>query len=335
MTDEDFIGYLLDLVDPDERVAVEGYLAANPDAVVRVDRLRAALSPLEADRDDPAPLPGLATRTVARLAAALVQGRPQAGVPPEEPSSQAHDNGRPGGRPPREVFVSDRPEPRVLGGRFRADLVVAAGIGLVAVGLVLSFVSRARYQSDLLACQNNLRVLHQGLAGYADAHAGQFPRVGGDPYPTAGSFILALTDAGQCPPAFHPNCPASSPATFEVSTTAATPPQVAQVTYTYSLGHLAPGGVVLGLQRSESPSEENDLLPVIADFPAASASSGDRPTSPHRVGHNVLYMGGNVRYATTPTVGVNGDDIYRNQLGRVAAGLDRSDAVLGLPGDRP
>ena len=34
-------------------------------------------------------------------------------------------------------------------------------------------------------------------------------------------------------------------------------------------------------------------------------------------------------------VGVDGDDIYRNQLGQVAAGVTRVDAVLGRAGDRP
>jgi hypothetical protein len=48
-----------------------------------------------------------------------------------------------------------------------------------------------------------------------------------------------------------------------------------------------------------------------------------------------LFAGGNVRFATTATVGVNGDDIYRNQRGVVAAGVHRADAVLGVAGDRP
>ncbi|HEX4608078.1 MAG TPA: hypothetical protein VH092_07725, partial [Urbifossiella sp.] len=68
---------------------------------------------------------------------------------------------------------------------------------------------------------------------------------------------------------------------------------------------------------------------VCADIPAGA------PGAPHSHGQNVLFAGGNVRFATVPTVGVNGDDIYRNNLGRVAAGLDRVDTVLGVGADRP
>ena len=64
MTDEDLIGYALDLDDPDERVAAAAYLAAHPAAAARLARVRAALAPLAADRDDPAPPPGLAVRRV-------------------------------------------------------------------------------------------------------------------------------------------------------------------------------------------------------------------------------------------------------------------------------
>ena len=75
--------------------------------------------------------------------------------------------------------------------------------------------------------------------------------------------------------------------------------------------------------------DENDLMPICADIPFGAVGA------PHSHGQNVLFAGGNVRFATVPTVGVNGDDIYRNMLGRVAAGVDRADAVLGVGFDRP
>lgn len=319
MTDADLIGYALDLLDPDERAAVEARLEANPAAAAELDRVRAALLPLEADREDDRPPPALATRTVARLASYLVADAP---VPdaPRPPTSR-----------PRSYPSADPPEPRYVGGRFRVDLVVAAGIGLVAVGLLLSFVNRARYASEVAACQNNLRVLHRGLAGYADTHAGRFPQVGTDPYPTAGTFVKALADAGQYPPGFYPTCPAAP----RPVPGAATEPPASPVAYAYPLGHRTPEGIILGLWRSTDPADENDLLPAAADYPVSAAAPGGGPASPHRWGHNVLYVGGNVRFATVSTVGVDGDDIYRNRLGQVAAGVTRVDAVLGRAGDRP
>ena len=59
------------------------------------------------------------------------------------------------------------------------------------------------------------------------------------------------------------------------------------------------------------------------------------PASPHRTGQNVLYAGGRVRFATVPTAGLDGDDIYRNDAGWVRAGLRPADAVLGGPIDCP
>jgi len=59
------------------------------------------------------------------------------------------------------------------------------------------------------------------------------------------------------------------------------------------------------------------------------------PVSPHGGSMNVLFVGGNVRATTSPLVGPGGDDIYRNVHGQVAAGANRSDAVLGGPGARP
>lgn len=320
MTDEDLIGYALGLDDPDDRAAAEAYLAAHPAAVARLDRVRASLAPLAADRDDPAPPAGLAVRTVGRLARYLVEYDPGA-LAPRAPADRPAEVALP------PAVRPDPPESRAFGGRFRLDWVVACGIGLVAVGLGASFVGKARHQAAVLACQDNLRTLYQGVSGYADTHAGRLPEVGDEPYPTAASFVSALADAGQCPPGFHPGCPAG----HDPGPTAGVV-RAAAVGYTFPLGHRAPGGGVVGLRREWGG--ENDLLPVSADLPGGAANPGG-PGSPHGAGQNVLYLGGQVRFTTTPGVGLGGDDIYRNRLGRVAAGVDRTDTVLGRPDDRP
>jgi hypothetical protein len=306
MNQVDYIGYALDLLDADARHAVDVHLAANPDDVARLDRVRAALAVLQADREDDAPPTDLAARTIARVAAEFPEAETRA-----EPSSLLRSRS------------SDQPEARTLGGRFRADIFVAAGIGVIAVGLLLSFVNRAWHASEVAACQNNLRILYLGLSGYADTHEGRYPQVGTETYPTADSFVQALADAGQCPPGFSALCPA------------ATPGAAAPVSYAYPLGHRAPNNVVLGQWRSTDLGAENDLIPIGGDYPVAAAAPGGGPTSGHRYGQNVLFMGGNVRFAAVATVGVNGDDIYRNQLGEVAAGVNRVDTVLGRAGDVP
>lgn len=312
MTDEDLIGYLLDLTDPAERAGVEAAVADRPEVAARLDRLRAALAPLDADKDEIDPPAGLAMRTVARMATHIVEHVPA---------------GRRSGSAVRPVAAAaDRPDYRAVGGRFRADWAVACGIGLVAVGLGLSAVGKARHRAAVLGCQNNLLALHRGLAGYADTHAGKLPEVGDEPYPTAGSFVLALHDAGQVPPDFRPVCPADP-----------RPPvtRTAPVSYAYPLGYRTPAGEVVGRRRSADGHGDSDLLPVSADYPIPAAAPGGGPTSAHPAGQNVLFLGGHVKFTASPAVGLFGDDIYRNHLGAVAAGVDRTDTVLGRCDDRP
>lgn len=318
MTHEDTIGYVLNLLDDDERVAMEAFLEANPESLLQVDAVRAAFAPLSADREAPVPPRGLAMRTISRLAAELVESEPSQLIDKNTPSTIELAV---------RYYSTDRAESRSVGGRFRFELLIALGIGFLAIGLGFSLVGRVRQANDVASCQNNLRTLHQGLSGYADNTGGRFPQVGTEAYPTAGSFVQALTDAGQCPPGFHAICPAAAKPEGHNP--------VAQVAYTYALGHRTPNNVVLGQWRSSDANSENDLIPISADYPCASVAPNGGPTSGHRSGHNVLFTGGNVRYATVATVGVNGDDIYRNQLGAVAAGVTRVDSVLGRSGDVP
>lgn len=278
--------------------------------------MTAAAARVAAARIDYDPPPDLALRTLARVAGAVVADAPARPAHPTPVEVIARDVAG------RRLPVTDRPEPRAVGGRFRMELVVAAGIGLIAVGLAATFVSKVRAQSELAACRANLMTLHQGLTGYADVHAGRLPQVGTEAHPVAGSFVAALADAGQCPPGFRPACPASGggPLTDPRAVPASA------VGYAYALGHRGADGTVVGVRWTEG---ERELIPVCADIPAHAAGA------PHAHGQNVLFAGGFVRFATVATVGVDGDDIYCNQLGRVAAGLTPTDTVLGLGGVRP
>jgi prepilin-type processing-associated H-X9-DG protein len=315
MSDEELIGYLCDALDPREHAAAESHLRTNPAAAARLDQLRLAFAPLEADREQPLPLAGLADRTVARVLAA---------VPPEPPVPAGEPLAFPAlPRAPRE-----EPEARMVGGRFRPDLIVACGIALFAGGLLFSAIGKVRARNELLACQANLQTLHTGLAGYADTHNGRYPQIGTNT--PAGSFAAALAEAGQVPVGFRPACPADR----SVPSAGVVPASAPAVTYTYTLGYRTPGGALVGLNRSAG-GEEHDLIPICADFPTADAAPTAGPLCPHTLGMNVLYAGGNVRLTTSPLVGPGGDDIYRNVFGRVAAGAGRMDPVLGRPGDMP
>src|SRR5262245_4004200 len=78
--DENLVGYLLNALDPETHREVEARLAADPAARERLDQLRQALEPLEADRAEFEPPAGLAVRTLARVAEHTCQDLPRAPV---------------------------------------------------------------------------------------------------------------------------------------------------------------------------------------------------------------------------------------------------------------
>jgi hypothetical protein len=337
MNDEDLIGYLLGALDPDERAAIEVRLPTSPSSLARLEQLRLSFVPLEADREIGFPPAGLAVRTIARLAAHLAEREPQTQKPtnrgnlsasldsvvaqplelkPEGPLAIPAEN-RPVPRAPRE-----EPETRTLGGRFRPDIIVACGIAFFAFGLVFSAIGKVRSHYQLLSCQANLQTLHNGLVGYADTHNGNYPLI--RPDQTADSFATTLVDAGQLPAGFQPGCPVVGPDESQ-----------SPARYTYSLGFKSATGDLVGLHRPSDAKEEHDLLPISADYPTASATPVPGPLCTHTPHMNVLFIGGNVRVTTSPFIGPNGDDIYRNILDQVAAGINRADVVLGLPGYKP
>jgi hypothetical protein len=334
MIDEDLIGHLLGALEPTEHLTIQNRLSETPELAARLEHLRLALQPLEAIRDPGAPPAGLADRTLARLAGIFAQCDAQgsAASPRERlaatvsrtlesdaSDSRSSETASPVTTPraPREA-----PETRTIGGRLRADLIVACAIAFLGCGLVLSAVSKVRAQSQLLECQSNLRKLYIGLVGYADTHEGYYPQVATNA--TADSFVVALQEAGQVPADFRAACPVG------VIDEAVSP-----VSYTYSLGFQDQAGRLVGLRRPADGVGEHDLLPISADYPTAEATPVVGQLCPHPPVMNVLYLGGQVRTTTSPLIGPNGDDIYRNINGQVAAGLDRSDVVLGRASDRP
>jgi hypothetical protein len=353
MSDEDLIGYLFDLLDPAERAVISARAKADPELAARLEHLRAVAGPMlavmDVERDEPPEPPaGLVVRTIARVAVHVAEHEPRRPEPvttetelaalihevrSDTPGEMDFGAGTRAKAPPTTVPTPPHSAPRTFaapadgpefraGWRPRADLLVAACLAFVGVGLLLSGVAKARYQSQVLACQNGLRTLYGGLSGYADADPqGRYPQVGTAECPTADSIAAALVDRGTLPADYKPGCPAGSDCPA----------------YTYTLGFRGPNEQILGLRRPGSgsdPADESDLMPIAADLPAATAATFG-PVSPHASCMNVLFVAGNVRPTTSPNVGPRGDDIYHNVFGQIAAGANRADAVLGGTGDRP
>lgn len=313
-TEENLIGYLLGALDDEERRLVEDALEADPELGRRLDLLRRALVPLEADRDDPVPPPHLAGRTLALVAAQRPDLLPMA---PREPTG---------------------PQGRGRGWWRHSDALVASVLALVVLGMGAAWVSRGWREARVTDCKNNLRQFHGALTQYADLQPdGAFPAVKADgARAIAGIFVPLLVDAGVLGADTSVRCPANGrqpPATE--------PAQVARLEewyatapdryrrsirelagdYAYTLGYRDAAGLH-GLRMGTG----NDMTPILCDRP--STTEPGRGNSPNHggLGQNVLTVGGDVRFLATRQVGA--DDIFLNLRHRVEAGVHRNDAVL-------
>lgn len=324
--DENLVGYLLNALDPDSHQQVETFLRGHPEAQRRLDALKQALAPLEADKEEVVPPAGLAFRAIAQ--AAEYRCRPLAEPPPA-------------------------PELRGLGPERRwwrrADLLVAASILILVGFLGTQGVVRLRESHAEAACQNNLRNFHLALANYSEQNNGQLPMVPADPpYNRPGFSLVALREQGSLGdrPQISSRCPANGaqhlPEHTFAQLEAMTPEEREQALislsgcYAYSLGYRGPFGEVCGLRREVGEMGLNaEAMPIMADCPTVLPDGSRGPSANHRGGQNVLHVGGNVRFCATPLDGIDGDDIYVNLAGKVAAGLHRWDSVLGTNSDQP
>ena len=70
---DELLGYVLGVLDPETQRQVQQYLEANPQARLALQRLERALAPLYDDQDQLDPPAGLAHRTITLVASHQVQ----------------------------------------------------------------------------------------------------------------------------------------------------------------------------------------------------------------------------------------------------------------------
>lgn len=312
--DENLIGYLLEALDEPERRQVEAYLRFHPEAQARLETLRGALTPLALDSEAPAPPPGLALRTLARVAE--VRARP---LPKAPPPSRRHASSWRGPR--------------------RADLLAAAVLMIFLGGVTGPLLVKYWHLQGRQACADNLRQYGEMLQMYGANHDGQMPQVAQDGARAyAAAFVPTLKEAGCFSNYPQPVCDSYGrrsgpiPSIGDVDRARDNPdperfPQQARQlagNYAYSLGYRTDG-------RLHGLNVKDSSQPIMADHRPLSAIGSNSPNHGGR-GQNVLYVGGNVNWLTSPSNGCHDNDIYLNRTGKVAAGVDRDDAVLG-PGE--
>jgi hypothetical protein len=329
MSDELLIGYLFNALDPEEARQVENALAHDLEWQRRRDALAQMVNALEADREHPAPPPGLRHRVIAHLAEVRCEERVVKLAPP-----------------PLSSVGTSRTWWR------RADVLVAASLLLLVAPLVGKAVSYVNYRHNISVCQNNLRTFYTPLMTFADLHQGHLPQVEKNPPWNRAEAVVPILYQNGLGSELNVQCPSGKnivPSQQALAELAKTYPPDGQArdggnhpligSYAYTLGYADGAGNLQGMYYDRT-QKDNDLIPIMADRPPFEQLKGIVYTTPNSLNHgergqNVLYLGGAVTFMTSPQIGLDGDNIYLNQDGRIAHGLHRHDSVLGASNFQP
>ncbi|MFL5242729.1 MAG: hypothetical protein ACJ8FY_11530 [Gemmataceae bacterium] len=325
--EENLSGYLLNALDPATCDQVERYLLDHPDAQNRLDSIRRTLDLLAEDREEMTPSANLKYATLAQIAEYRCRTLPKAPLPSASQVGSRRSWWR------------------------RSDVAMAALL-LITIGSIgVPTLANWWRQERIIACKDNLRRWHAALVGFSDTHHGDFPRVEKNPpLDFAGAFVPILEDSESLPRDISVGCPGNGehrPVFKSVSEIAALQSSQERTDeyldlrrkmggcYAYSLGYQE---TVNGTpQHFGLRSDSGDDLPIMSDKPPFSQGTCPAGNSPNHggSGQNVLFIGGNVRFYRTRSVGLGGDDIFSNNQGIMAVGFGISDSVLGPSEARP
>ncbi|MFN4258632.1 MAG: H-X9-DG-CTERM domain-containing protein [Gemmataceae bacterium] len=325
------LGYILNALDPATQRDVEKHLRDNPDAQRQLQLLRKAVEPLEADREEIDPPPGLALRALAKVA----EYRCHQQLPKAPP-----------------VVVAGKVGPPERRRWQRADLLVAAVLLLAVLGIglpkLLNLRTDSAAQAHIIACQDNLRGFHESLVSYSNMHDGRLPAVEDRPgRNVAGIFVPKLHEAGLLNEDVSVRCPANgqcqhsrwSLRDVDAWSNEEFDRRADHLAgcYAYTLGYRDQEGKLHGVRR-QTHQPWSSQVPIMADRPAIvldNASTTRANSSNHGNGQNVLFLDGHVKFFRHANVGWKGDHIYLNKHNQVKAGVDPLDTVLGASADRP
>lgn len=314
---EQLLGYLLGALDAHEHAEVERQLKGDPRLCDELESLAASLEPLESCRQEFEPGSGLAERTCDLISEQVWQQRPA-------PSTNRLTRDR-------RYEIQSRNQWSF------ADVIVMAGVSLIAAMLFFPAISHSRYAARLTQCQNNLRELGLALVDFSQkAGRGYFPKVPVDGNQSfAGIYAPLLVDAGYLQDEYLVLCPnvpldartdtwrlptlveldqASGPVLAELQ-------QIAGGTYGYSLGFVDQG------QYQAPPNLGRTYFAIMSDAPLSQFTSYSSENHGGR-GQNFLYEDGHVSFVADVRAISLADHPFQNRLGWMEAGMDINDVVI-------
>ena len=317
---DELVGYLLDALDEGETRRVEAALADpqhGPALRADLDTLRQAIRPLAFDRESIDVPAGLAARTLQFVAA-------QTAAAPER---------RP--KPTPRVFSPADEGSTAPAGRRWLDRLIIGATAVAACVLVAPLLLDSIQESRQRRVDRNLQKVSAALQGYAESH-GMYPTPpDAGPLSRAGLYAPTLVaeerivaDDGSL---LCPDTVLARRGKFRVPTVAELEaavgtPRFEELVKTmggdfgYTLGHRDAAGV---LQPNQNKRRADH--PILADAPDECCEK----SSNHPGGvHHVLFEDGRVTRWKEDALHRD-DHLYRNHKGKVAAGVDPEDAVIG------
>lgn len=318
---ENLVGYLFGALEESEARQVETALAdpaAGPTLRRDLEQLQRAARPLARDRNRIAAPAGLSRRTMA-----FIESRARAETVGSRPL------------PSPRIFTPEAAPGRRVAPRVWIDRMIIAASALAASVLVGPLLLDAITESRARRTERNLQKASAALQGYAEAHrvfpsppdSGPLSRAGLYA-PTLVSEQRLVADDGTL---LCPGTTLSRRGNFRVPTldelkAAVGTPQFEQMVrdmggdYGYTLGHRDASGA---LQPNRDLRREHH--PVMSDAP----DEGGERSSNHPGGiHHVLFEDGHVERLFQDDISRD-DHLFKNHRGRVAAGTDPEDAVIG------
>jgi hypothetical protein len=319
---EHLLGYLLGALERTEQAQVEAELETNPHLRTELQNLEARLGRFgltDAPEHYQSP-PGLALRTCEYVRVRSVQATPAS-------VGWSGSSGLDGQR--RMTWL---------------DFATTAAVLLIGATLFFPALSYSRVQAQIAACQNNLRQLGVALHEYSTHQPDHsFPRI-----EMAGNRAVAGAYAPQlvgnqlvvdprlfwCPSAMtmRQSADIHIPTPEEVDALRgaelATMQQKMGGSYGYNMGFRRNGRLV----PPSNAGRPNYAL--LSDAPSDD-QPGRRSANHNGTGQNVLYEDGHVEFIRSIPCPQLKDDPFHNREGRVEAGLDCDDHVLGASADRP
>ncbi|WP_146119241.1 DUF1559 domain-containing protein [Blastopirellula marina] len=332
MMRDNLLGYLLNALEEDEARDVEVMAERSPEVEHELKRLKTHVNLLEDSWVDVSPPAGLAARACAFLDSPIERTAAAQTVAADQSSETPLDD--------RPIASNSRAFSALTSNSSRftfADMLVATGACLAAAVIFFPALASSRMLASRLQCENNLHQVGMALHEFAYQNKQQaYPAIDADgPTNFAGSFGLPLVEQGYLKSPEYLSCAANREKTdkFRLPTlkevAQAAPEQIPglhanfDLVYNYNLGTQQNGRVTPPKMQGRAD------YPVVSDIVRVGDKGKLSPKGHGVTGVNVLFDDGRVEFIRLDEIPELVRQYYFNDLGKVEAGVNENDPVLG------